>query len=90
MKLPVEIIWVALTSLLIGFVLGYGVRSFISLLRHRRMRRNLSPWQPVHDRRMQSQDDQDWRMKLEGDLSQVTVAPSDDASSSSVHRPETG
>jgi len=39
---------------------------------------------------MQSQDDQDWRMKLERDLSQVTTAPSDDASSTSVHRPETG
>ena len=90
MKLSAEIIGIALTSLLMGFVLGYGARSFVSLLRHRRMRRNLSPWQPVHDRRMQSQDDQDWRMKLEGDLSQVTVAPSDDASSTTVHRPETG
>jgi hypothetical protein len=86
MTLTIEIIWVALTNLMIGFVLGYAVRSQVSLLRNRRVRRNLYPKHTVQDRRMKPQGDHDWRMELERDLSQVTTAPGDDASGPMVKR----
>jgi hypothetical protein len=71
MTLTPEIIWVALAALIIGFILGYGVRSFVSLLRRRRRRRSRSSG---HGRRMELQSDNDWRAELENDLSQVTTA----------------
>jgi len=89
MKLTIEIIWVALTNLIIGFVLGYAVRSWVSLLRSRRMRRNLYPRHSAHERRIEPQGDHDWRTELEQNLSQVTTAPGDDASGPMVKRSKT-
>jgi glucose-6-phosphate-specific signal transduction histidine kinase len=80
MKLTPEILWVALAALIIGLVLGYGLRRLVSLLRSRRMHRELSSMpsgQPGRFRRMEPQSDRDWRRELEDDLSQVTTAPLD-------------
>jgi len=47
-----EIVWIALAALA-GFVLGYGVRTFVSLLRRRRRRRELYFMPPGHSHRME-------------------------------------
>jgi hypothetical protein len=79
MKLTPDIIWLAPAALTIGFVLGYGLRSFVSFLRHRRVRRERYSMQSGRDRRMEPQgSDQDWRTDLERDVSEVTLAPAED------------
>jgi hypothetical protein len=79
MKLTPEIIGVALAALSAGLVLGYGLRSFVSLRRRRRRRkRYLIPSGPSH--RMEPLNDMEppdgWRRELETNLSKVTTAPS--------------
>lgn len=51
-----EIVWIALAALA-GFVLGYGVRTFVSLLRRRRRRRELYFMPPGHSHRMEPLND---------------------------------
>jgi hypothetical protein len=77
MKLTPEIIWIAFAALIIGFVVGYGVRSFVSYLRRRRARGGPFSVQASRGQRMEPQNDSDWRMELESDLAQITTAPSD-------------
>jgi hypothetical protein len=55
MTLTPEILWVALAALMIGFVLGYGVRSVVSLVRRRRLLRKRYSIRPGQGRRMEPQ-----------------------------------
>jgi hypothetical protein len=78
MKFTPEIISIAFVALTTGFVVGYGVRSFVSYLRRRRARGGLGSMQSRPGQRMEPQNDRDWRTDLECDLSLVTMAPPDD------------
>jgi hypothetical protein len=74
MELTPEIIGVAVA--LSGFVLGYGSRSIVSVLRRRRRRRARYSLTACDYRRMEPQSvEQDWRTELERDLSELTTAP---------------
>lgn len=78
MRLSPEIMWIAPVALIVGFAIGYGLRSLVSYLRRRRARNTLYVTQSGQARRMEPQQGRDWRMELEGDLSQVTMAPTAD------------
>jgi hypothetical protein len=78
MKLTPEIVRLAPAALIIGFVLGYRLRSFVSFLRHRRLWRERYSIQSGQERRMEAQcGNQDWRVELERELSEIIAAPTD-------------